>query len=89
MKTPYHQLKHAVALPLLALAGYVMRESPELSTYWYAGLGLVLLVAAAYVFEEFVWIAKRKGRPCGNCGALVPMKSFRLQTSCPQCGKPY
>jgi formamidopyrimidine-DNA glycosylase len=66
-----------------------MRGEPELSAWWGMGLGVALVLGAAYLAEEIVWMFRRQGRPCRHCGQKVRMKSFSVLTTCPHCGKPF
>ncbi|WP_395717595.1 hypothetical protein [Prosthecobacter sp.] len=77
--------KHALVWPALILAGVFLHDR-ELSPVWFAGLGIALFLALAYLAREMVWMTRRQGRPCGHCGQNVPMKSFHVQANCPHCG---
>jgi hypothetical protein len=84
----YRMWKHALGLPLVLLALLLMKKAPETSLQWYLGLGIALSLTAAYLIEEIVWISNRQGRPCGQCGQKIPMKSFTVVAQCPHCGLP-
>ena len=84
----YRRWKHALAIPLVILAGSFMRGEPEMSPLWCAGLSIAAFLGLAYLAEEIVWMTKRQGRPCGHCGLKFQMQSFRLRTTCPHCGQP-
>lgn len=88
MWTKYRIWKHILGFPLLLLGWFLMKTSPEVSPQWFIGLGLALCLIIAYVAEEIVWMAKRQGRPCGQCGEKVRMKSFRVAAQCPHCRQP-
>lgn len=76
-----------LSLPLALLALHFMKANPEFSPLWYAGLGIAVLLGILYVARELGWIAGRQGRPCGQCGKPVTMKSFRVHATCPHCGQ--
>jgi hypothetical protein len=84
----YRLWKHALILPLAAVAWGWLREEPELGPKWKTGVIIALCLGVAYLAEEIFWMTKRQGRPCGHCGQQVRMKSFRMQTNCPHCGQP-
>jgi hypothetical protein len=65
-----------------------MRTAPELSPMWYIGMGVIIAGFVAYIAEELYWISKRQGRPCGQCGRKIPIKSFTVLSNCPHCGLP-
>lgn len=88
MWTRYRWVKHILGFPLVLAALFLMIISAESSPPWYAGMVIALLLGIAYVAEEIVWISRRAGRPCARCGEKVPMKSFRVQMTCPQCAQP-
>lgn len=92
MWTHYRKWKHAFFWPLAILAGIFLKEvdlpDREKSFQFYAGLAIVLSLGVAYLVEEMVWMAQRKGRPCGHCGQRVQMKSFSVRMKCPHCGLP-
>ncbi len=88
MNKHYRLWKHVICLPLVLLALQLMKTAPELSPKWYAGLVMALLLGVAYIVEEIFWMTQRKGRPCGHCGKMVPMKSFTVVATCPHCGQP-
>ena len=88
MWTQYRKWKHALILPLVVLAGRLMKGEPELSLQWFIGLGIAVTLGVAYLAEEIVWMSKRQGRPCGHCGEKVQMKSFRVLATCPHCDQP-
>ncbi|MFN0080139.1 MAG: hypothetical protein ACKVY0_27050 [Prosthecobacter sp.] len=88
MSKHYRLWKHLLGFPLVLLALLLMKTAPELSPKWVAGLVMALLLAVAYVAEEIYWMTQRKGRPCGHCGKMVPMKSFTVVATCPHCGQP-
>ena len=87
MRTRYRRWKHALALPLVALAVVLMRREPHESAGWFAGIGIVVLLGAAYVGEEIVWMVQNRGRPCGGCGQRIRLRPFSLRIHCPHCGR--
>jgi len=86
MNSSYRKWKHLLGLPLIALSTLFMKGEPEFSPKWYLGLGIALVLGAAYLLEEIYWMAKRQGRPCGQCGKKIQMKSFSVHANCPHCG---
>jgi hypothetical protein len=81
--------KRGVAAALLLGAAVLLHLAPESSTAWKAGIVLAVGLGLAYLAEELIWITQRQGRPCGRCGQKVPLKAFRVTTSCPHCGQPF
>ena len=57
------------------------------SAGWFAGIGIVVLLGAAYVGEEIVWMVQNRGRPCGGCGQRIRLRPFSLRIHCPHCGR--
>lgn len=88
MNKHYRLWKNILCFPLVLLALLLMKTAPELSPKWVTGLVMALLLAVAYVVEEIFWMTQRKGRPCGHCGKMVPMKSFTVLSTCPHCEQP-
>jgi len=75
----------AAALALVAL--WLMRGEPDDSARWLAGMIIASGLLLGYVIEEFVWIARNRGRPCPRCGRALRPRAFRLHRRCPHCGE--
>jgi hypothetical protein len=88
MWTQYRIIKHLLGLPILLLAGIALKAAPETSPLWFVGLAIALGGFAVYIAEELYWISIRQGRPCGQCGKKIPMKSFSIHATCPHCAMP-
>ena len=87
MWTRYRKCKSWLFGPLMILAYFLIQLEAEGSARWKAGIVIAVLLGIAYLVEEIVWMAKRQGRPCGHCRQKVPMKAFRVLTTCPHCGQ--
>jgi len=88
MCTKYRTWRYSVILPLVGVAWLWVREEPELSPKWKAGVSIALCLGVAYLAEEIFWMTKGQERPCGHCGKKLRLKSFRVHTNCPHCGLP-
>jgi hypothetical protein len=78
--------KHVVTSVAVLAAIVLMRQFPERSVAWCAGLIIAGLSGLAYIIEEVVWIWQGRGRPCPKCGHPLKMPSFSVHNTCPQCG---
>lgn len=86
MWTRYRKLRHVLVFPLVIVGLFLMRGEPEESARWYAGMGIAVLLAIAYLAEETVWIAQNRRRPCGKCGQRIRVRPFSLRFRSPHCG---
>jgi hypothetical protein len=89
MWTKYRGWKHLLVFPLVVIALMLLGRSPGASAAGYVGLGIVALLGLAHLAEEVVWTTWKGGRPCPSCGQRLRLKPFRVQLSCPHCGKPF
>jgi hypothetical protein len=80
--------KHVVTPVAVVAAIVLMRQFPERSVAWCAGLIIAGLSGLAYIIEEVVWIWHGRGRPCAKCGHRLNLRSFSVQNICPVCGEP-
>jgi hypothetical protein len=87
MWTRYRRWKHALVLPLAALALWLIRGEPDASAKWFGGIGIAVLLGAAYVAEEIMWMVQKQGRPCAACGQKIHLRPFSLRIRCPHCGR--
>ena len=84
----YRKWKHVVMPSVVVLAGLLLGDPAEISWKSIVGMTFVAVLGLLYLIEEVVWIQKGKGRPCANCGEMVPIKAFRIAFRCPKCGGP-
>jgi hypothetical protein len=87
MWTRYRKLKHWVTPLLLAICLWLMRGEPDESPRWTVAMVLTVIMVTLYLAEEFVWMKVAKGRPCQDCGKMVPVKTLHITLKCPHCGK--
>jgi len=86
MWSHYRRWKRWLTAALMILAYSLLVLEPELSARWKAGVIIAAFLATAYLVEEFVWISRKRGRPCEKCGQNIPVKAFSLRIRCPHCG---
>jgi hypothetical protein len=89
MWSRYRKWKHLITPVAMAICLGLMRGEPDESPRWIIGMSLAATMAAFYIGEELVWMKVGKGRPCRQCGQMIPVKTFRLVGRCPHCGKEF
>jgi cytochrome bd-type quinol oxidase subunit 1 len=83
----YRSLKPVLGLGLAFVALWLMRDKPDASARWLAGIGIAAVLVLAYIIEEIVWMTRNQGRPCLNCSRALRVRPFHLHLRCPHCGK--
>jgi hypothetical protein len=82
----YRRWKSWIFTVLIVAAALLMRGEPDASPGWKAGILLVGTVGGAYVGEEALRMARKRGRPCGRCARKIQPKAFTLRIRCLHCG---
>ena len=83
----YRKWKSAILFPAIGIVTLLSSDQQFDSPRGKVGIGIGVALLVAYLAEEIIWMAQRRGRPCLRCGIRVHVKSFRWPIPCPHCGR--